>query len=211
MKPKWEDIKEPIDIETKKMFNIELTQFINEYNKTDINNIAETIKESDLTVFIEEVEKLRGLKRIKLPPDLLSCTIEEMIEKYNIIRNSINTVLDLKSKFNMFKANWKTLEQLLNFSFNHKKEEMMVEEDIKSLKNQELRSAEINYRLKSLVYCIEKIDLINIQVKAFDAEINETLDYLKEINKDISRIQSAIELALDTGELLPVYWRKKSE
>lgn len=204
MKLKFEQIEK--EIENK--FEIDLNLFIESYNKVDIDTLSTEIKKIDLMDFSGQLEELRSYKHIQLPKDIHSVTVEEITKKYYEIRNAINTVLDLKSKFVDYRLKWKQIETIVKNLLQDKRDELMITDEIKNLKNQELRLSEMNYRLRDLVNSLNRIELFNVRIKAFETELNETLEYLKDVKLDMSKLQSAVELALDTGELVRTYWKK---
>lgn len=206
MKLKFEQIEKEIGTENK--FEIDLNLFIESYNKADIDTLSSEIKKIDLMDFSGQLKELRSYKHIQLPKDIHSITVEEITKKYYEIRNAINTVLDLKSKFMDYRLKWKQIETIVKNLLQDKRDELMITDEIKNLKNQELRLSEMNYRLRDLVNSLNRIELFNVRIKAFETELNETLEYLKDVKLDMSKLQSAVELALDTGELVRTYWKK---
>lgn len=206
MKLKFEQIEKEINTENK--FEIDLNLFIESYNKADIDTLSAEIKKIDLMDFSDQLGQLRSYKHIQLPKDIHSVTVEEITKKYYEIRNAINTVLDLKSKFMDYRIKWKQIETIVKNLLQDKRDELMITDEIKNLKNQELRLSEMNYRLRDLVNSLNRIELFNVRIKAFETELNETLEYLKDVKLDMSKLQSAVELALDTGELVRTYWKK---
>lgn len=149
------------------------------------------------------LRKNKSFESIKLGDATVKC-ITEMRYK---VRNAINRVINIKDKFIDERAKWKEIEYLVKQIYERQKDKLIITEDIKNLKNEGLRISEINFQVKDLVKSITKIELIMMRFKQIDDEIKDTMNYLTDVKDEISRTQTAIQLALDTGEVEKVYWK----
>lgn len=204
MSIKWDTV----ETEFEKNIVINIDSLYESYTKQDIDDIYNKITEVQLQDFEEDLKEIRKFKTIKLVENIHDVTVERLTQKYYETRNAINSCLNIKSKFIDYKRNWKEIEMIVKNVFTLKKNELMITDDIKALKNQELRDADISFRLKKLVDVQKKIDIVMLRIKFFEEELQETLLYLQDVKNDMSRMQSAVALALDTGEIPRTYWRK---
>lgn len=149
------------------------------------------------------LRKNKSFESIKLGDATVKC-ITEMRYK---VRNAINRVINIKDEFIDERAKWKEIEYLVKQIYERQKDKLIITEDIKNLKNEGLRISEINFQIKDLVKSITKIELIMMRFKQIDDEIKDTMNYLTDVKDEISRTQTAIQLALDTGEVEKVYWK----
>jgi hypothetical protein len=149
------------------------------------------------------LRKNKSFESIKLGDATVKC-ITEMRYK---VRNAINRVINIKDEFIDERAKWKEIEYLVKQIYERQKDKLIITEDIKNLKNEGLRISEINFQVKDLVKSITKIELIMMRFKQIDDEIKDTMNYLTDVKDEISRTQTAIQLALDTGEVEKVYWK----
>ena len=203
----WEDTPTKFD----KNLVIDINELYESYEKKDIEDISQKISAIKLQDFAEDLQNIRNFKKIRLIGSIHDITVESLAQKYYEIREAINSTLTIKSKFIDYKRNWKEIENILVNVFNIKKNELMITDEIKELKNQDLRNSEISYRLRTIVDSQKKIDIVMLRIKYFEDELQETLAYLQDVKTDISRLQSAVGLALDTGEIPRTYWRKSNE
>lgn len=190
---------------------IDTDDFLEYYEKDDIKAFSTKLKDTKLPNFDTVYKVLRKYKNINTISNLNDATVEYITNKRYEIRNAINTVIGVKDKHSDYKRIWKEIESLSLQMYERSKDKMLLIEDIKTLKNNDLRLSEVNFRLLDLVKLNDKIELIMARFKQVDDEIKDTLLYLQDVKEEISRIQSGIQLALDTGEIEKVYWKKNNE
>lgn len=191
-----------------KSVTINIDALYESYEKKDIDDIYNKITAVQMQDFAEDLKEVRKFKTIKLPSSIHDISVELLTQKYYDVRNAINACLNIKSKFIDYKRNWKEIEMIIKNVHAIKRNELMITDDIKEMKNQGLRDADIEYRLRNLVSSAKKVDIVMLRIKFFEDELQETLLYLQDVKNDMSRLQSAIALALDTGEMPRTYWKK---
>lgn len=182
--------------------------FLECYMKEDYKTFADKLKDIVLPTFEDIYINLRKYKKIQTITDLNDITVEYVTAKRYEIRNAINTVIGIKDRYTNNKNIWEEISYISNQMYERTKDKMLILEDIKKLKNNDLRIGEVNLRLNDLVKVIDKVNLIMIRFKQVSDEIKETLLYLQDVKDEMSRIQSSVQLALDTGEMERVYWKK---
>lgn len=187
---------------------IDVKDFLEYYNQEDYGEFSEKLKNTELPEFDYLTKILRKYKNISFIKNIQDATVDNITSKRYEIRNAINTVLSAKDRFSDLKSVWTEIEYLLNKMYERTKDTLMVSEDIKGLKNNDLRIGEVNFQLKDLVKTVDKVGLIMVRFKQVSDEIKETLLYLQDVKEEVSRIQSSMQLALDTGEIERVYWNK---
>jgi ribonucleotide reductase alpha subunit len=190
---------------------IDTKDFLEYYEKDEDKKFVEKLSSIELPDFSATYKVLRKYKNIKGISNLNDATVTNITEKRYEIRNAINTVIGTKDNFSDYKSIWNEIEYLTNTLYDRSKDRLLLNEDIKSLKNNDLRMSEVNYQLKDLVKIVDKVGLIMLRFKQVSDEIKDTLLYLQVALDEISRVQSSLSLALDTGEIERVYWKKGNE
>ena len=158
----------------------------------------------DLTKDFELLAKYQKIDGIE---DITNTSVSDITKKYFEIRTAINTVLEIRRRYSAYKDNWIELTTFINNLYKRKKGSKMLSSTLKEYKNQDLREAKVDEWLSQLVKERDRMVIAMLRINQFMDEINFTIKYLQDINTEVSRIQSAIVLALDTGEISKVNWR----
>ena len=190
---------------------IDTKDFLEYYERDDYKEFASKLSSCELPDFQNIFTILRKYKNIKTVGNLNDATVEFITAKRNEIRNAINTVIGVKDAFSDKKRLWEEIDYLTTQMYERTKDKILISEDVRSLKNSELRIAEVNFQLDSLIKVMDKIGIIMIRFKQVQDELKDTLLYLQVVMDEMSRMQSAVQLALDTGEMEKVFWRKNND
>jgi hypothetical protein len=192
-------------------FLIDSKDLLERYDKEEWKEACDKIGNFQLPEF-EDIQKiLRKYSKITLHKSIQDLTVESIIQKRNEVRNAINTVIEIKYRFLERRKLWKDISSILGKMYERTKDSLIVTDEIKELKNDNLRQSEVNVQLKDLVKTLDKLELVMMRFKQIEDEIRETLLYLQDVKDEISRNQSAVQLALDTGEIDKVYWNKPKD
>ena len=192
-------------------FLIDSKDLLERYDKEEWKEACDKIGNFQLPEF-EDIQKiLRKYSKITLHKSIQDLTVESIIQKRNEVRNAINTVIEIKYRFLERRKLWKDISSILGKMYERTKDSLMVTDTIMDLKNDNLRQSEVNVQLKDLVKTLDKLELVMMRFKQIEDEIKETLLYLQDVKDEISRNQSAVQLALDTGEIDKVYWNKPKD
>jgi hypothetical protein len=202
------EIKEQLEVDD---FVIDKSDILECYKKSDIKKIIVILKDLKLPDFEPYLKSIRIYRKLQPVQKIQDATVETVQSKRFEIRNAINTLLYIKDTINDKKSIWKEINYLIQKIYDRTKDGIMILEEVKALKNDGLRVAEVNFRMKELVAQIDILELFMTRFKQIEDEIKETLNYLQDVRDDNSRTQTLIELALDTGELERRYWRKNQE
>jgi len=181
------------------------------YEKEDWKGACDKVKIFKMPNFNDIEQILRKYKKINSVSNINDLTVDGIVSKRNEVRNAINTVIEIKDKWNDYRKIWKEFEFILKQMYSRTKDSLIVTNEIKELKNDNLRQSEVNVQLKDLVKTLDKLELVMMRFKQIEDEIKETLLYLQDVKDEISRNQSAVQLALDTGEIDKVYWNKPKD
>ena len=181
------------------------------YEREDWKGACEKIKKFKMPNFNDIEQILRKYKKIVSTSNINDLTVDKIVTKRYEIRNGINTVIEIKDRWNDYRKIWKEYEFILKQLFSRTKDSLMITEDVKGLKNDNLRQSEINFQLKDLVKTLDKLELVMMRFKQIEDEIKETMLYLQDVKDETSRNQTAVQLALDTGEIDRMYWNKKED
>lgn len=141
--------------------------------------------------------------------NITDATITSITEKYHELRVAINTVFSVKHRFVDYKRVWSEIQAIVSSAYKAQKIVLTFDKEIKDLKSKDLREAGIDNKCIKLVKAMEKLEIIMGRFEQVEEEIKETLLYLNDLKSDVSRVQSGIMLALDTGEIHREYWRKE--
>lgn len=187
---------------------IDTQDFLEYYDKGDYKKFAQKLNHIGLPDFDYIFKVIRKYKKFTSIQSLSDATTTQITQKRYDIRNAINTVIGVKDNFNDYRRIWEEIEHLTNQMYERTKDKILISEDVKKLKNNDLRLSEVNYQLSDLVKVMDRIGLIMIRFKQVQDELKETLLYLQDVMDEVSRTQSAVQLALDTGEMEKVFWKK---
>lgn len=181
-----------------------LFEYYDANDMTELLNRLDNIQLPDLTNDFSLLGKFQKINGIKSVTDT---SVAEITEKYYEVRTAINSVLEIRKKYILYKQNWDELITFVKNLYDRKKDSMMLKKELSDYKNQDLRTAKVNEWLAGLLKQKDRMIIANVRIKQFYDEIIFTLEYLQDVNSEISRIQSAIVLALDTGEISKVKWQ----
>lgn len=182
----------------------QILEYFSTENVSEYIKAVDQLNPPDFTGLLEQVRQYKKLNTIQ---SINEGTVNQIQNIRYEIRNGINFTIEFKDKFNDFKQSWKEISYLLKRMYERNKDTFLVDEEIKTLKNESARISEINVRQRPLIDCIDKLEVYLMRFKQIDDELRETLAYLQDLQNENSRVQSAVQLALDTGELDKIYWK----
>lgn len=207
MKTVFKDIKESHTITPEEVFG-QVPDLLEYYNRDERTEFVEIINRLDMPNLDSVIKPVRKFKSLNTIPSINDGSVEKIQNIRYDIRNAINTTLEIKDKFNDIRQYWKEIQYLTKRIYERTKDSILITDSVKELKNDGLRIAEVNFRLKDLIKAIDKLEIFLTRFKQVEDELKEMLTYLQDLQNENSRVQSAIQLALDTGELERTYWQK---
>jgi len=192
-------------------FLVDPKDLLESYDSDDWKGACEKIGKFKIPEFEDFQMVLRKYNKIVSPKNINDLTVTLITEKRNEIRNAINTVIEIKHRFLDRRKFWKDINFILSKMYDRTKDSLMITEDVQGLKNDGLRQSEVNFQLKDLVKTLDKLELVMMRFKQIEDEIKETMLYLQDVKEEASRNLTAVQLALDTGEIDKMYWNKKED
>lgn len=200
---------EKYNLENTKVFNYQIVKdILGAYEEKDINHFFQKIKELKDVDFSEEERELRECFTVKMFATIEEVQVYYITEKYQTLREKINKVIAIKNKFTDYKKQWITVQKLVDSMYERNKDAMVISEEMKVYKNKDEKLSATNSKLDELIKAMTYIEIVLAKLKQFEQEIKDAMDYLIDVKQDVSRVQSAIVLALDTGEIPRTYWRQ---
>jgi len=185
-----------------------LEDLYNDYSISDYDNFCLKLKEFAFRRFEAEIVQLAELRNIDPLPDLRDAMMTTLVPIYYSTRNKITTLLNLKHKLRAETDIISKISYLADSFYDREKDKLVMLDEIKKLSSDSLRQSEVKKRLDTLMILKTKLKMIlTIDIKSIEEDIKDTQTHLKEHREDLSRIQSAVALALDTGELSKFFWR----
>jgi hypothetical protein len=198
MSVKFEDY----GLDNAKVFNAKAVKdILQPYEDDDIDSFYEKILELKDIEFAQELIELRDCFNVQLFRTIEEIKLYDITGKYYDLRQKINKVIMIKNMFNDYKKHWMSVKTIADSMYERNKDATIVSEDMKVYKNKDEKLSATNRKLDKLVKVITYIEIVLLKLKQFEAEIREAQEYLMDVKQDVSRIQSAISLALDTGEI----------
>lgn len=179
------------------------------YQKGDYNFLFEWINNAKIKDFTNELELVRAnVNGIELPKDINDVSMNVVTEKSNQIRNATTIFFMNRRGFVAYQEIWVEMGIILNSLSKEEKDRISLDESIKKLSSADLRSAETNFRMNNVTKLKTKVDVYNSRLRYIDNEFNLIMKDLESLKFENSRYQSAVALALDTGEIPRIYWKK---
>lgn len=193
------------------MDSYRLEDFYIDYSTSNYDEFCRKLEELTFRKFEQETITLAKLKNIPKLPELSEATMTALVPVYYDVRNKITEVLLLKHRVREETDTISKISYLADSFFEREKDRLFMIEEIRKLSSDSLRNAEVKKRLDKLMILKTKLKaILTFDVKSLEEDIKDTQNHLKEHREDLSRIQSAVALALDTGELLKTYWRPQN-
>lgn len=177
-----------------------LLQLFDAYDKSDMIEICSSLNKFRTVEFSEELQIIRKNSKLTLFNDINSITVDDIIKKYFEITNSINEVIEVRNRFTDYRQTWMEIKEILSSFYEIKKDALIISDDMKVYKNKDEKLSATNVELDEIVRALKFTDIVLLRLKHFESEIKSVMDYLMNIRQDTSRVQSAVELAMDTGE-----------
>lgn len=187
---------------------IEVGELFEYYDLADISGLLEKLNKILLPDMTHDFEILTSLQKIDTISDISEATISSVVSKYHEVRTAVNSVLEIRRRYLGYKGNWDELITFVDNIYDRKKDSLLLTSEVKLGKSKEQREAKVNELLIKLLKQKDKLDIAKMRIKQFIDEITFTLDILESVSAEVSRVQSAIVLALDVGELTRVSWRQ---
>jgi len=196
---------EDYGLDNAKIFNAKaIEDILQPYESKDIDSFYEKVKELKSVEFYEELKALRECFDVKLFQTIEEIKLYDITGKYYDLRRKINKVIEIKNRFNDYKKHWLVVQKLADSMYERNKDAMIISEDMKVYKNKDEKLSATNRNLDQLVKISTYVDIVLLKLKQFESEIREAQEYLMDVKQDVSRIQSAMSLALETGEIARV-------
>ena len=187
-----------------------LNPLLEYYKEGNLSEFYDFINSSEIRNFSEPLRKIREFNKINLPKDLTDINVNFLTQKYFEIRNAITEFFGIRKEFVDYQETWIEIGVLISSIYKEEKDRLSVQEDIRKLSSADLRTAEVNFRLTTLNKLKQKVEVYNLRLEHVKREFDIAMKDLDNLRFDHSRAQSALQLALDTGEVSRVDWRSKS-
>lgn len=187
-----------------------IKKILKTYEDKEIDEFYKQIKVLKDVDFCEEEAELRSCLNITMFSNIEDIIMKDITDKYITLRKSINKVIAIKNKFNDYKKQWLVVQKIVDSMYERNKDANVISEDMKIYKNKDEKLSATNKKLDQLIRAMTFVEIIILKLKQFESEIRDAMEYLMDVKQDVSRIMSAISLALDTGEIPRVYWRDRN-
>lgn len=199
------------NLDNTRVFNHSVVKnILGAYEDKDIEKFYLKIKELKDIDFSEEERELRECLTVTMPSTIEEVHMYFITEKYQIIREYINKVIAIKNRFSDYKKHWVMVKKIVDSMYERNKDAMIISEDLKVYKNKDEKLSATNKNLDRIIKAMTYVEIVLLKLKQFEQEIKDAMDYLIDVKQDMSRVMSAITLALDTGEIPRTYWKEKN-
>lgn len=187
---------------------LDTSELLEFYQKKDLDSIYERIKSMTFVDFQNDLNTIRTYKNIHPIKDLTDASASGLLNQYKSIRIAINECLGMKHRFMDYKRVWTETIMIVESILERQKDYLFTVPEIRDLKNKESRISEVNTKMDNMISSFHKLKVIMTRFKQMEDEIKETLEYLKDVKDENSRIQSLVVIAFDTGELVKTNYNR---